>query len=99
MYKVVLQNLDEDPSQSAEIECDEETYILDAAGDQGLSLPYSCRAGACSTCTGKIIKGTVDQSEQSFLDDDQVDKGFILTCIAMPTSDVVIDVCKESELD
>jgi ferredoxin len=95
-YKVKLIN--EAIGLNQTIECAADQYIVEAAKAAGIELPALCAAGACSDCTGKLVKGTINQDDQSFLDDEQIAAGFVLTCVAYPTSNCQILTHQEEEL-
>ncbi|WP_335999804.1 2Fe-2S iron-sulfur cluster-binding protein [Halorientalis halophila] len=77
---------------------DEDQYILDAAEEAGLELPYSCRMGQCTSCVGTVQEGEIDQSEGAALDPSQEEDGFALLCVAYPESDCSVETDTQSDL-
>ena len=76
--------------QEVRIEVGSDQYLLDAAVDAGLDLPYMCLQGWCTTCAGKVLEGQVDQSEaRRYYREDQA-AGFVLLCSAFPRSNLRI---------
>lgn len=59
-----------------------EESILDAAGRAGIELPFSCKAGVCSTCRTKLVRGEVELAQNYALEDWELAQGFILACQA-----------------
>jgi ring-1,2-phenylacetyl-CoA epoxidase subunit PaaE len=59
-----------------------EEHVLDAALNAGLDLPYSCKAGVCCTCRGKVLEGRVEMDKNFTLEAGEMAQGFVLTCQA-----------------
>jgi len=88
----------EHDGETVTVGVDEDEYILDAAEDAGLDLPYSCRQGQCTSCVGTLLDGDIDQSEGTALDPMQEEDGFALLCIASPRSDCRIETETQDDM-
>lgn len=86
------------PDGEVDIYPDRCTYILDEALSDGIDLPYSCKAGACSSCVGRLLSGEVDQDEQTFLNEDQIAEGWVLLCVAFVNCNCDIETHQEAML-
>ncbi|WOA32267.1 1,2-phenylacetyl-CoA epoxidase subunit PaaE [Alloalcanivorax xenomutans] len=64
--------------------------ILDAANEQGADLPFSCKAGVCSTCRCKVVQGEVEMDNNFALEDYEVAAGYVLSCQSYPITDKVV---------
>lgn len=54
--------------------------VLDGAARAGLDLPFSCRAGVCSTCRTKVVRGEVAMDQNYALEDWELEQGYVLAC-------------------
>lgn len=63
--------------------------VLENSRAAGLPAPFACKAGVCATCRAKVVKGKVEMIRQFGLSDDEIARGYVLTCQAIPISDDV----------
>lgn len=64
--------------------------ILDAGNEHGADLPFSCKAGVCSTCKSKVIEGEVEMDANYALEAYEIDAGYVLSCQCYPISGKVV---------
>jgi ring-1,2-phenylacetyl-CoA epoxidase subunit PaaE len=63
--------------------------ILNAALRVRGDVPFACAGGVCGTCRAVLIRGTVDMEENYALEPEELERGYVLTCQSIPTSDLV----------
>jgi len=77
------------------VEIAENENILEAGEDEGWDLPYACREGSCLSCSGHIADGDAHEyirhSNNDTLSDDEMDRGYCLTCTAYPTQSFTLE--------
>ncbi|PSQ19954.1 (2Fe-2S)-binding protein [Halobacteriales archaeon QS_8_69_26] len=71
------------------IDCAADEYVLDAALEADVEIPYSCLMGICTICSARV-EGDIDQSEGAALTEPEIQRGYALTCIGYPRSDLRI---------
>ncbi|MBW4575731.1 MAG: 2Fe-2S iron-sulfur cluster binding domain-containing protein [Aphanothece sp. CMT-3BRIN-NPC111] len=76
----------------------DDQYILDMAEDAGIRLPSACQQGECSACIAKLVSGEVNQSEQKFLRQSELEAGYTVTCVAYALSDCTLHTHQEQAL-
>lgn len=70
--------------------------LLSTLTEQGADLPYGCKYGGCISCAAKLTAGTIDQRQQVALNNRQINDGYVVLCVARPTSDCTLHVGVES---
>ena len=67
-------------------------HVVDAALAAGIRVPYSCKGGMCCTCRAKLVEGKAEMTTNYSLEPWEIERGFILTCQAVPKSErLVVD--------
>ncbi len=73
------------------ISTDGKTPLLDIAEELDIDLDYGCRSGNCGLCKARLLKGKVDMENEEGLEQKEKDDGYILTCVAKPLTDCILD--------
>ena len=77
-------------------EVDSRRPLLDSLREQGVELPFGCKYGGCITCAAKLTAGEVDQRRQVALNNRQIADGYVILCVARPTTDIMLEIGVES---
>jgi len=95
-FTVTIKNKETGKVYQEQVNSDE--YILKEFEKKGFKLAFSCRNGCCTSCSVKIISGTLQQPEAMGVSQALRDKGFALLCVAKATSDLEVETTYEDEV-
>ncbi len=74
--------------------CADTQFILEAAWEQGVDLPFRCRSASCGACEGQVVQGRVERADHGALSDESLAQGAALLCASYPLSDCRIRLCR-----
>ena len=86
------------PAGETSLEIAPDEYLLSAAHNRGLDLPFTCLQGWCITCAARIEQGRVDQSEAFRIFPEDEAAGYVLLCSAYARSDLRIRTHQKAQL-
>ncbi|MBC7883591.1 MAG: 2Fe-2S iron-sulfur cluster binding domain-containing protein [Anaerolineae bacterium] len=89
---------DHQSGRTVRLQIASDQYVLMAAEAQAVTLPYSCRNGACTACAVRILEGDVHQPEAMGLSPELKAQGYALLCVSYPASDLVVETQNEDEV-
>ncbi|RFP52150.1 MAG: ferredoxin [Limnothrix sp. CACIAM 69d] len=81
-----------------EVQVPGDRYILQSSENQGATLPFSCRNGACTACAVRVLEGKLSQPEAMGLSPALRDRGYALLCVSYAESDLVVETQDEDEV-
>ena len=71
--------------------CPPDSFVLTAALQAGLKLPFTCRRGICGTCTARLISGEYDMKHLGGITPQEIEAGLFLPCCSKPRSNLVVE--------
>jgi ferredoxin len=74
------------------VQTDGKINLLELAEESDIDIEYACRSGSCGECRVKLLSGEVDAESDDGLSEEEIAEGYVLTCVATPKGDVVLDV-------
>ncbi|MGK7899340.1 MAG: 2Fe-2S iron-sulfur cluster-binding protein [Xenococcus sp. (in: cyanobacteria)] len=96
LHKITIH--DRDTGTIHRVEVPENRYILHSAEEQGVTLPFSCRNGACTACAVRVLSGELEQPEEMGISPELKKQGYALLCVSYPRSDLEVETQDEDEV-
>jgi ferredoxin len=95
-YQITIR--DRRTGETYTVEVPDDQYILHSLEQQGYTLPFSCRNGACTTCAVRVLRGKIHQPEAMGLSPEVRDKGYALLCVSYAQTDLEVATQDEDEV-